>query len=106
MDIWIGDQHILLPPHIILALVCLALIIRFRRQVVGDYKKWTDTQAIIPASLNPSPPPSVTMSKGMGGCLWSMGGAIVMFVLGLILVDLLFAKGAYLADVLTVLFGG
>ena len=106
MEIWIGDQHILLPPHVILALICLVLIIRYRRQVAGDYRRWNATKAIIPPSLVASPPPLFTVMLGASGCLWSMGGGLVMTVLSLIFLDLLFAKGAYLSDVLRVLFGG
>jgi len=106
MEIWIGDQHISLPVHVILALVCLFLLARYRRQVVGDYNKWEATKAIIPPGLAASPPPLITVYKGVSGCLWSMGGGVVMFMLVLITLDLAFAKGVFLADVLTVLFGG
>lgn len=106
VEIWIGDQHISLPVHVILALICLFFLARYQRQVVDDYRKWDATKAIIPPSLASSPPPLITVYRGVSGCLWSMGGGLVMAVLGLILLDLLFAKGAFLADVLRVLFGG
>ena len=106
MEIWIGDQHISLPFNVIVALICLFLIIRFRRQVVGDYKKWNDAHIVLPPSLVANRPASTIFSHGASGCIWSFVGASAMAVLALIVLDQLFARGAFLADVLTVLFWG
>lgn len=106
VEIWIGDQHISLPFNVIVALICLFLIARFRRQVLSDYKKWNDAHLVLPPSLGPYRPPATIVADGASGCAWSFVGALSMALLTLIVIDQLFARGAFFADVLTILFSG
>lgn len=99
-----GDRIITLPNSVVLALVCMALLLRYRRQVLSDRKSWQDTRKPVQPSLTASASAFDVMVDGTSGCLWSFAGTGVMAVVALIGLDLLLTGGAFTSDILAVLF--
>ncbi len=108
MDITIsfGDRVVAIPGSIFLAIVCLVLFLRYRRQVLADRGRWTATRNPVQPSLTASASAFDVMYNGSSGCFWSLIGALAMAFIALIGVDLVLFNGAYFRDVLYVLFNG
>ncbi|HRJ44828.1 MAG: hypothetical protein KJZ86_20085 [Caldilineaceae bacterium] len=108
MDISIafGDRIVSIPDSIFLAILCLLLFLRYRRQVLADRGRWEATRRPVPPSLTAGPSAFDVMYTGSSGCFWSFAGALVMFFIAMFGLDLLLAEGAYTRDILYVLFSG
>ncbi|MBI3960181.1 MAG: hypothetical protein HY328_15320 [Chloroflexi bacterium] len=106
VTIGFGDRIITLPVSFLLALICLALFLRYRRQVLSDRGRWVATRTPVPPNLNATRSAFDVMWDGTSGCFWSLIGALAMFFVALIAVDLVLSGGAYSRDILFVLFNG
>ncbi len=102
----LNSQPIPITLNLVLAFLVIGLIFRYQRKAADEYKKWASTRNPIAPSLKESKSPYDAMYDGTSGCLWSLGERMVVALLWLVVVDLVFAKGAFSADVLQVLFSG
>lgn len=106
ISIALGDRVVSIPDSVLLAIVCLLLFLRYRRQVLADRGRWEATRRPVQPSLTASPSAFDVMYTGTSGCFWSLAGALVMFFIALIGLDFLLAEGAFTQDILYVLFNG
>lgn len=100
----LNGQPIPITLNLVLAFLVVGLIFRYQRKAADEYTKWANTRNPIAPSLKESKSPYDAMYDGTSGCLWSLGERMVVAVLWLVVMDLVFAKGAFSADVLGVLF--
>lgn len=101
-----GNGDIAVPLHLALAVLVILLTFRYQRKAADEYKKWAGTRNPVAASLKESKSPFDAMYDGTSGCLWSLGGRMVVTILWLVVLDLVFAQGAFSSDVLRILFAG
>lgn len=102
----IGNEIVPVPLHLALAFLVVLLIFRYQRKAADEYKKWAGTRNPVAPNVKESKSPFDAMYDGTSGCLWSLGGRVVVAILWLVVLDLVFARGAFSSDVLTTLFAG
>lgn len=100
----LNGQPIPITLNLVLAFFVVGLIFRYQRKAADEYEKWAGTRNPIAPSLEESKSPYDAMYDGTSGCIWSLGERLVIAVLWLVVVDLVFAQGAFSGDVLRILF--
>lgn len=100
----LNGEPIQITLNLVIAFFVVGLIFRYQRKAADEYGKWASTRNPVGPSLKESKSPYDAMYDGTSGCLWSLGERMVIAVLWLVVVDLVFAQGAYSGDILRVLF--
>lgn len=100
----LNGEPIQITLNLVIAFLVVGLIFRYQRKAADEYRKWASTRNPVAPSLKESKSPYDAMYDGTSGCLWSLGERMLVAVLWLVVVDLVFAQGAYSGDILRVLF--
>lgn len=74
--------------------------------MLADRDRWEATRRPGQPNLTATPSAFDVMYTGSSGCFWSFAGALVMFFIAMVGLDLVLAEGAFTRDILQVLFSG
>lgn len=85
--------------------VALLLAARFRRQMLADRQRWTDVRTPVSPSLRESPSPFARMWDGVGGCAFSIVGALWFVFCVAAAIDFALARGVHVLEFIAVLVG-